>query len=148
MNQEFRLKKKKKNEIRNYLIEEINQDELTSKNHKKVYRVLNCIEHERFAISTISGWVSISAFASFVISIGIMSSAIELKICVITAEIKRYVSKKKKKKHDRIVLLAKSKLNSMEVLISKVLIDSNISHDEFVFINNEGFLYERRNQKF
>ena len=109
---------------------------------------MNCIEHERFAISTISGWVSISAFASFVISIGIMSSAIELKICVITAEIKRYVSKKKKKKHDRIVLLAKSKLNSMEVLISKVLIDSNISHDEFVFINNEGFLYERRNQKF
>ena len=147
MNQEFRLKKKK-NEIRNYLIEEINQDELTSKNRKKVYRVLNCIEHERFAISTISGWVSISAFASFVISIGIMSSAIELKICVITAEIKRYVNKKKKKKHDRIVLLAKSKLNSMEVLISKVLIDSNISHEEFVFINNEGFLYERRNQKF
>ena len=110
---------------------------------------MNCIEHERFAISKISGWVSISAFASFVISIGIMSSAIELKICVITAEIKRYVNKKKKKKkHDRIVLLAKSKLNSMEVLISKVLIDSNISHDEFVFINNEGFLYERRNQKF
>ena len=146
MNQEFRLKKK--NETRNYLIEEINQDELTSKKHKKVYRVLNYIEHSRIAISTISGWVSISAFASFVISIGIMSSAIELKICVITAEIKRYVSKKKKKKHDRIVLLAKSKLNSMEVLISKVLIDSNISHDEFVFINNEGFLYERRNQKF
>ena len=147
MKQEFRLKKKKKNEI-NYLIEEINQDELTSKKHKKVYRVLNYIEHSRIAISTISGWVSISAFASFVISIGIMSSAIELKICVITAEIKRYVNKKKKKKHDRIVLLAKSKLNSMEVLISKVLIDSNISHDEFVFINNEGFLYERRNQKF
>ena len=147
MNQELRLKKK--NEIRNYLIEEINQDELTSKKHKKVCRVLNYIEHSRIAISTISGWVSISAFASFVISIGIMSSAIELKICVITAEIKRYVNKKKKKKkHDRIVLLAKSKLNSMEVLISKVLIDSNISHDEFVFINNEGFLYERRNQKF
>ena len=44
--------------------------------------------------------------------------------------------KKKRKKHDKIVLLAKSKLNSMEVLISKSLIDSNISHDEFVLINN------------
>ena len=43
---------------------------------------------------------------------------------------------KKRKKHDKIVLLAKSKLNSMEVLISKSLIDSNISHDEFVLINN------------
>ena len=33
-------------------------------------------------------------------------------------------------------MVAKSKLNSIEVLISKALIDSNISHDEFVLINN------------
>ena len=54
-----------------------------------------------------------------------------------TAGIKKYRSiiQKKKKKHDKIVLLAKSKL-SIEVLISKALIDSNISHDEFVLINN------------
>ena len=43
---------------------------------------------------------------------------------------------KKKKKRDKIVLLAKFKLNSIEVSISKALIDSNISHDEFVLINN------------
>ena len=43
---------------------------------------------------------------------------------------------KKNKKHDKIALLEKSKLNSIEVLISKALIDSNISHDEFVLINN------------
>ena len=35
-----------------------------------------------------------------------------------------------KKKHDKIILLAK--VSSMEVLISKALTDSNISHDEFV----------------
>ena len=44
--------------------------------------------------------------------------------------------KKKKKKHEKILSLTKSKLNSVEVLIFKVLIDSNISHDEFVLINN------------
>ena len=33
-------------------------------------------------------------------------------------------------------MLAKSKLNSIEVLMSKSLVDSNISHDEFVLINN------------
>ena len=44
--------------------------------------------------------------------------------------------KKKKKKHDKMVLLAKYKLNSIEVLISKALIDSNISHDKFVLIND------------
>ena len=39
--------------------------------------------------------------------------------------------------NDKIVLLAKSRSNSIEVLISKVSIDSNISHDEFILINNE-----------
>ena len=43
---------------------------------------------------------------------------------------------KKKKKHNKIVLLAKSKSNSIEVLISKALIDSDISPNEFVLINN------------
>ena len=43
---------------------------------------------------------------------------------------------KKKKKLDKIVLLVKSTLNSIGVLISKALIKSNISHDEFVFTNN------------
>ena len=42
----------------------------------------------------------------------------------------------KKKKHYKIVLQPKSKLNSIEILISKALIDSVISHDEYVSINN------------
>ena len=41
-----------------------------------------------------------------------------------------------RKKDDKIVLLAKSKLNSIEVLISKALINSAISHDDFVLIDN------------
>ena len=59
------------------------------------------------------------------IPIRIINSAIELKICVITAGIKKYKSiiRKEKKEHDKIVLLAKSKLKSVEVLISKALID-------------------------
>ena len=137
INEEFKLKTI--DEIRNYLTEEINQYELMSKKHKKVRGNLNYIEHSLIVIYTITGCVSISAFASLVgIAIGITSSAIELKICVITAGIKKYKSiiKKKKKKHDKTVLLAKSKLNSIEILISKALIDSNISHDEFVLINN------------
>ena len=38
--------------------------------------------------------------------------------------------------HDKIVLLAKSELNSIEALISKAWIDSNMSHNEFILINN------------
>ena len=71
------------------------------------------------------------------VPIEIMSSVIRLKIRAITAGITKYESiiKKKKKEHDKIVLLAKSKLNTIEVLTSKALIDSVTSHDEFVLIN-------------
>ena len=107
----------------------------------------NYIEHLLILDSTITGCVSISPFASLVgIPIGITSSEIGLKICAITAMIKKYKSliMKKKKKHDKIVLLANSKLNSIEVLIFKVLIDSVISRDRFVLINNV-LRNERRN---
>ena len=91
-----------------------------------------------FLASTITGCISISALASSLgVPVGITSSAMGFKICAITAGIKKCKSiiKKKKKKHDEIVLLAKSKLNNTEVIISKTLINSNISHDEFVLIN-------------
>ena len=88
---EFRLKKI--DEIRNYLIEEISQNKLMSKKYKKVCRVSNYIDHLLVVTSTITGCISIFAFASLIgISIGITSSAIGLKICVITAGIKKYKS--------------------------------------------------------
>ena len=136
ISQEFRLKNI--DETRN-LIEEINQNELMSKKYKEVYSILNYIEHLLILISTVTGCISISSFASLVgIPIGITSFAIQLKICIITAGIKKYkpMIKKKKRKHDKIFSLAKSTLNSVEVLISKALIGSNVIHDEFVLINN------------
>ena len=71
------------------------------------------------------------------VPVGIVSSAVGIKLCVITAGIKKYKSIiKKKKKHDKILMLRKDKLNTIGVLISKALIDSYISHDEFVSVNN------------
>ena len=133
INHEFRWNKI--NEIRNYLIKEINQNELMSKNRQKVCTVLNYIHHSLDSNSTITGCVSITLVG---ISIGIASSTIGLKICVITAGIKKYKSiiKKKRRKNNKIVLLAKSKLNSIEVLIFETLTDLNISQDEFLLINN------------
>ena len=55
--------------------------------------------------------------------------------------------KKKKKKHDKIILLAKSKLNSIEILISNALIDSNIIYDEFVLINNMLNKYDKMKEE-
>ena len=137
ISQEFRLKNI--DETKNYFLEEVKKNELMAKKHKKDWATLNYIEHFLILAPTVTRFISISAFASLIgIPIGITSFSIGLKICAITAGIKKYKSiiKKKKKKHDKIVLLAKSKLNSIEVLISKALINSVISHDEFVLINN------------
>ena len=120
ISQEFRLKNI--DETRNYFLEEIKQNELISKKHKNVCVTLNYIEHLLILASTITACISISAFTSLIrIPIGITNSAIGLQICAITAGIEKYKSiiKKKKKRDDKIVLLAKSKLNSIEVLISK-----------------------------
>ena len=89
--------------------------------------------------SKVTGCGSISAFPSLVcVPVCITSSVVGIKICAIIAGIKMYKSiiKNKKKKHDKIVLLGKDKLNTIQVLVSKAFIDSYISHDEFVSVNN------------
>ena len=100
---------------------------------------MNYIVHFYILASVVVGCFSISAF-SFLFSIptGIASSAAGFKIYAITAGIKNYKSiiKKKKKNHDKIVFLAKTKLNSIEALISRALIDSYISHDESFSVSN------------
>ena len=97
MSHEFRLKNI--NETRNYFLEEIEQNELMSRKHKKVCTALNCIEHVLILSSTITGCISIFDFVSlFSIPIGKTSSAIELEICVIAAGTKKYKSILRKRK--------------------------------------------------
>ena len=63
---------------------------MISKKHKKIFATLNYIQLSFILIFTITGYVSISAFASLVdIPIGITSSVVGLKICVVTAAIKK-----------------------------------------------------------
>ena len=93
---------------------------------------MNYIDHLLIVTFTITWYVSISAVAS-----SVYISIVWITICVKTPGIKKYKSiiKKNNNKDNKIVLLAKSILNSIEVLISKALIDSNVSHDEFVLID-------------
>ena len=88
-------------------------------------------KHFLVLVSRMTGCVWISASVSLLgIPIGIVIYAIDWKICTITAGIKKYKSKikKRRKKHNTIVVLAKSKLNSTEVLISKDLNISQFKH--------------------
>ena len=110
-----------------------------SEKYQKKCKFLNYVEHLLILVSTVTGCVSSSAFDSLVcVPVGITSSSVGIKICAITAGIKKYksITKEKKKKLDKIVLLAKGNLNAIEVLFSKTLIDSYISHNKFVSVNN------------
>ena len=118
ISQEFRLKNI--HEKRNYFLEKIEQNQLLSRRHKKVFTSLNYIDNFLILASVVTGCISISSFVSLLgIPIGITSFAIGLKICATVAGITKHktIIQKKKKKHEKIVLLAKSKLNSIEVLI-------------------------------
>ena len=119
--------------------DEMKHSDLMSEKNKKTYKYLNYAEIFLILSSIITGCVSISAFASLVdIDLGITSFSVGINICAIIAGIRKFKSiiKKKKKKHDKVVLLGKYNLNKIKVLISKSLIDSYISHDEFVSVNN------------
>ena len=110
------------------------QNKLMSRKHKKVCTTQSYIELFLILASTITGCISISDLTSL---IGITRSAVGLKICAITAGIKKYKSviRKKKKKHYKIVLPVKF-LISFISFISRTLINSVISQDEFVLINH------------
>ena len=84
---EFRLKKI--DETRNNLLEDIKHNDLMSEKYKKTCKYLNYVEHLLILVSTVTGCVSISTFASLVcVPVGIMSSAVGIKICSITGGIK------------------------------------------------------------
>ena len=105
---EFRLRKI--DDARDYFLDEIKHNDLMSEKYRKTCKYLNYVEHLLIIVSKVTGCASISAFASLVrVPVCITSSAIAIKICVIIAGIKKYktIIKKKKKKHDKIMLLEK-----------------------------------------
>ena len=126
ISQEFIL-----NEIdktRNYFIEQIKQNESLSKKCKKICKILSYTTKHLLILASLIAWcVSISAFPSLVgILMGIAISETKIKNYVITAGMKEYKSKiiEKIKKKDKIMLLAKTKLNTIKVCVSNALIDS------------------------
>ena len=95
-----------------------------SRKYKKICKTLNFIELFLILVSKIVGRISISALSSLLgVPEGITRSAIVLKICAVAAGIKNYklLIKKKKKKHVKIRLLAKSKLNNIEFLFTRAI---------------------------
>ena len=97
-------------------------------------------------LSSTSSGVSVISFTSVVgAPVRIACAGLTLLFSLITGIVKKLlnITRNKKKKHDEILMLAKSKLDSIETLISQALIDMDISHEEFVTILKEKDKYEK-----
>ena len=89
-------------------------------------------------LSVTSGGVSIASFAATIgAPIGITSASFRTIKKLLKA------TRNKKKKHNKIVMLARSKLNSIEGKISEALINNQISHEDFITIINEERNYRK-----
>ena len=133
--------------IENYFINEINERKLYSKKLSVYVTIFDYIDEILTILSVTASGISIISFTSVIgRSVGILSASFTLIFSLLTGIIKKLLNmtRKKKKKHDKILMLAESKFNSIETLIiSQALNDLDISHEEFIMILNEKDKYER-----
>ena len=133
-------------EIENYFHEEISQRKSCSKKLSRYVTAFDYIDKFLIVLSATTGGVSICSFTSVVgAPVGIASESFTLIFYLTTGIVKKLIviTKNKKKKHNKILMLDKSKLNSIETLISQALIDIEISHEEFIAIFKEKDIYEK-----
>ena len=131
--------------IENYFHQEINQRKLCSKKLNKYIKTFDYIDQALIVLIATSGGVSIISFTSIVgAPVGIASASFTLIFSLTTGIVKKLlnITRNKKKKHDKILMLAKSKLDSIETLVSQALIDMEISHEEFNAIIREKEKYK------
>ena len=134
------------NKIKDYFSSEIQERKTVSKKLSKYIAAFDYINKTLIVLSATSGGISIISFISVIgIPAGIASASLTLVFSLTTGVINKLlkVTRKKKKKHNKIIMLAKSKLNSIETLMSQALIDLDISHEEFKTIVNEKEKYDQ-----
>ena len=127
-------------DIERYFDQKINQRKLCSKKLSKYVTAFEYIDNILIVLSATSSGVCIILSVSVAAApVRIASASFTLIFSLITGIIKILLSKtrNKKKKHDKILMLAKSKLDSTETLVSQTLIDMEISHEEFNAIIKE-----------
>ena len=137
---EKQVRLNKIDEIKDYFFAEIKERELMSKRLTKYITSFDYFDKSLIVLSVATSSISIASFA--VVSgapVGMMSTSCSLAFSITTGIVKKLLktTRNKKKKHNKIVMLARSKLNSIETKISEALIDNEISHEDFTTICNE-----------
>ena len=133
------------NKTKDYFNNEINERKDMIKKLNKYIVTFDYLDKIFIALSESFGTLSIASHATVVgIPVGIASASLTLIFTISTGVNKSLlrVTKKRKKKHNKITASAKSKLNTNDTLLSSALNDSKISHEEFTDIITEKNKYE------
>ena len=131
------------NNIKEYFNAEIKERKDIIKKISKYIVAFDYADKVFITLSASFGTLSIASYATIVgIPAGIAGASLTLIFTVTTGGVKTFlnITRKKKKKHNKIIALARSKLNITENLISQALIDFEITHEEFSKI-----IYEKNN---
>ena len=151
--QQFRLNKI--NEIKDYFVAEIKERELMSKRLSKYIASFDYFDKSLIVLlsgttviilSVTTGSTSIASFVTVTgTPVGMVSASFSLGFSISTGITKKLLksTRNKKKKHNKTVMLAKNKLNSIESKISEVLINNEISHEDFMTTINEDKKYRK-----
>ena len=136
--QQFRLNKI--NEIKDYFLGDIRERELISKNLSKYIASLDHFDKSLNILSILSGSISIASFKSVIgVPAGMIGASFGFTFSITSGFVNKFLKaiRNKMKKHNKIVMLARSKLNSIESKISKGLMNNQISHEDFEAIINQ-----------
>ena len=136
--QQFRLNKI--NEVKDYFVAEIKERELMIKRLSKYIASFDYFDKSLILLSITTGSISIASFAAVIAEpVGIVSASFSLTFSIYRGIVKKLLktTRKKKKKCNKIVMLARSKLNSIESKIYEALINNETSHENFMTIINE-----------
>ena len=131
--QQFRLNKI--NEIKNHFITDNKERELMKKRHSKDIASFDYFDKSLIVLLVATGIIFMASFTTVIgAPVGIMSASCSLKFSVTTGFLKKILKtiRNKNKKHNKVVMLFRSKLNSMESKISDALINNAISHEDFM----------------
>ena len=134
------------NKIKNYFNAEIKERKDIVKKISKHIVAFDYADKVFIILSELFGTLSIASYATIVgIPAGTAGASLTLIFTITTGVVKTFLNntRKKKKKHTKIIALARSKLNIIENLISQALIDFEITHEEFSKIIYEKNNYER-----
>ena len=135
--EQFRLNKIK--EIKDYFAAEIKERELMNKRLSKYIAFFDNFGKSLIVFSVTTGTISIAFFATVTgTPVGMVSASFSLAFSISTWVVKKLLktTRNKKKKDNKIVMLARSKLNSIESKISEALINNDISFEDFMTIIN------------